>query len=176
MNRIYRLLVEIAMIICGLVLIFRTYQFYWLGTILVYFGLSTLVIDSTVGIIQKKKDIKTLAIVFTIFSLINALRHLNFYIHISYLESIAEIEFHIYYFLEFFWIIPSLLMFWVSIKLLINESQIDYREYIKSKEFKYVLGFVFIAILLEFPIFGVHGDFFGGIHGHGIWEAWTHIH
>jgi hypothetical protein len=171
----YRIILELAVLISGLILLFQTDN-YWIGELISFIGLTSFILDMTIRIIWKQQDIKTLAIVFSVFTLLNLIRHLNFYIYLPTLISFENFQFELIIFRELIWFLPSVLMVLVSVRLIINKKQINYQAYVKTKEFRYVIMFVLLAIALEMPVFGFHPDYLGGTHGHGFWDAWTHIH
>jgi hypothetical protein len=171
----YRIVIELAVLICGLILIFQTDN-YWLGELICYIGLTALILDLTIRIVRKLRDIKTLAILFSAFTLLNIIRHLNFYLYLPTVISAKIFQYYLITLIELLWLLPSIFMILISLKLIINKKQLNYQTYVKSKEFRFVIMFVFLAIALEMPVFGFQPDFFGDLHGHGFWEAWTHIH
>lgn len=171
----YRVIGELALLTCGIVLYFMS-DFYWAGEIFGYLGLSLLVLDITNKKVRKNKDIKTLAIVFSIFTALNLLRHWYVFHILTSFEILSDLEFDFFLIREIIWLIPTILMVLISFKLVKNKGKTDFDYYIKTKELKLVVGFILIAIFLELPIFGIHPDFIGGSHGHGFWDAWSHIH
>ena len=172
LSQTYRFLIEIIFFISGLLLMFLINNNYWIGEIIAFLGLSIFIVDLIAGLIRRKRNIQTISVIFFIFIILNLIRHFEFYtFNIEYYQWIP-----FKFFLELFWLIPSLLMICVFIRLVVNRNMIDYLDYTKTKDFIFAIGFMVIAIILEFPVFGIHNGFFSGLHGHGLWDAWTHIH
>jgi hypothetical protein len=101
---------------------------------------------------------------------------MDFYILITGLNKLLGIEFEIYFVQESIWLIPTIAMIWIIFFLFKNKDTLEFQQFIRTKKFQFAILFIFIAILLEAPIFGLHQNSAGIVHGHAFWDAWTHVH
>lgn len=146
--------------------------------ILTVLGIELIVLESMRRYIFKKSSLKTLGISILLFSILNFLRHSTFFIVVSkigelYNDDPAFIAFLVR---ETFWLIFSTWILSRGINLFRISDVTTFDKYINSKEFKLLLIVVIILLLLEIPIFGIHPDFAGGLHGHSFWDGGTHLH
>jgi hypothetical protein len=175
--RKHRIYVELFILISGLIALLFNIRL--LTGVLIYMGLSSLIVDLITRLVTNKKDLRLLGITVGIFALINILRHFYFYIYIiSVLFENLKIDVEDYFFFirELIWIIPSVFFIFCAIKLIRNKRNINYKEYIGTLEFKIIIGLIILSIILDIPLFYFHGDFFGYPHGHGFWDISSHIH
>ena len=173
----HRIYLELFCLIIGLSILLLNIR--WLSEILIYIGLSSLIIDIVARLVVKKKDLKFFGIVIGAFALLNIIRHYNFYLYIVFglFDNLAmDREDYFFFIREIIWIIPSVFVVLCAIKLIRNKQNIDYSEYLRTLQFKIIIGLFILAIILDIPVFYFHGDFLGYPHGHGFWEISSHIH
>lgn len=142
--------------------------------LLIYLGIFMFVFDLLARFIRKKKSMGLLARIMLVLSLVNIVRHYPVYVYFSGL--LVPIEYTFYFTRELIWLIPSWYAIWVSLRLLIRHDQMEFDTYLRTTEFKIMTGLFILMLLLELPLFGFHGGFDGTVHGHGFWDAGTHIH
>ena len=146
--------------------------------ILAVLGIEIVIIESVRIYIIKKESVKILGVSIIIFSILNFLRHSMFFIVLSRIGELYEnsTDFNWFLLRESIWLIASIWILTRGVKLIKDNEEAIFEEYVKSKEFKILATLIFILLILEIPIFGIHGDFGGGLHGHGLWDGGAHIH
>lgn len=149
-----------------------------ISQILVVLGIEIIIFELVRKYIFKKSSIKILGVSILFFSILNILRHSTFFFIISRLKEFYEnsIVFNQYLFRESIWLIASIWILGKGIQLIKNEKEKEFKEYVKSQEFKIITALIIIILFLEIPIFGIHGGFGGGLHGHGFWDKGLHMH
>ncbi|WP_367392194.1 hypothetical protein [Lewinella sp. LCG006] len=167
----------LLMFVVGLVIAFLADDFLIPGVLMIV-GMEVVFLELVRKYLIKKSSIKILAYTILVFSILNFLRHNVFFIVVSRISELYKNDPDFNWFLvtEFIW-------FWVSIwilsrgfNLLFPKEEINYEEYTASKEFRVVVVLILCLLALEIPVFGIHGNFGGYLHGHGFWDAWLHIH
>jgi len=148
----------------------------WFLELILYGLFCSLVLYFLFYVIVKSKRIKVLGFVLLGISLLNLLRHIRFYITLVLYHFYSSDFMSGYYFREYVWVFPTCVMLAYAIRLCIIKTDLDFNQYVKTKSFKIFILFYCIAILLECPIFGIHGDFGGSIHGHALWDSGYHFH
>ena len=145
--------------------------------ILAVLGIEIVIFESVRKYIFKKSSVKTLGITIIFFSILNFIRHSMFFIVISRIGELFENSPDFIWFLsrESIWLIASSWILFKGINLVKEKEETDFKEYVKSKEFKILTTLIIVLLILEVPLFGIHGDFGGGLHGHGFWDGGTHI-
>jgi hypothetical protein len=176
LNTRYRIIIEMIILGLGIFFLFLNINYYWIAEMIMYFGFFAFIIDFIIWIILKKQTVRVLGIIISILTFVNLLRHIDFYNLLFDIRLQFKLQYLKYHIREIIWFFPSILMIYYSVKLLINKEKMGFIKYVEEVEFKIILGFFLLAIILDFPIFGVHGDLGGGLHGHGFWDAYFHLH
>jgi hypothetical protein len=167
----YRVLVGIILLITGL-FIYSLTNFNFVGEILIYLGLASLIIDYLIEFIFRRKNLKILGFIFLIFSIVNLLLHINFYTKLTGTGKVIDIKYGVYFIRDLIWLI----IIRVSVRIIINKNNKKFEDYINGTEYKLILAFIILMIILEIPIFGIEGDFIKGLHGRGLLDSWMNMH
>ncbi len=157
-------------------MIFSSEDYSTIGEIIAYIGLSTFIVDWLYRLVCKKRNISTILIIFIIFTVLNLIRHFPIFFYLSRLTDGYVKAFELYIIIHSIWLGPTIILIWITIKLIINNKVLEYNDYVRSNSFKIAVIVILLAIFFELPIWGFHPNFAGGIHAHGLWDAWVHIH
>lgn len=149
-----------------------------LPQIFIVVGIEILVVTFIRSYVFKKCSIKLLGIIISLFSIVNFLRHSVFFMVISRINEVFDSDSYFSNFLlkEITWLIPSTWIVFQAIRLIGNSRAYVFNHYVKSFKFRILSVIILILLVLEIPVFGIHGDFGGGLHGHSFWDGGTHLH
>ncbi len=171
----HRFWTELSVFILGLLLLINIRTF-WYGQILLLASFLTLILDYFWYLMTKKESIRTATIILLLVSILNILRHVPNFIFIIKYYDWETFEFSPFIIKELIWLIPTFFLIIVTKTTWTNKNRSTYKQLIKSKRFKIAIGVILVGVFLELPIWGIHGDFFGQLHGHSFWNSFTHIH
>ena len=146
--------------------------------ILAVIGIEVAVWEAVRKYLYQSESIRRLGIAIVIFSILNFLRHATFFFVVSRIGECYEnsLAFQGFLLRETVWLLASLWILSRGLKLLSATEDPTFGEYVQVKEFKILANLIITLLILEIPLFGIHGDFVGGLHGHGFWEIGMHIH
>lgn len=146
--------------------------------ILAVLGIEIVIIELIRNYIFKKRSLRILGIIILIFSILNFFRHKFFFEIISRFSELYDnsLEWNLLLLREFLWLILSVWILIQGINLLAKNDKIGFGEYSQSIKFKILIIGILILFALEVPVFGIHGDFGGSLHGHSFWDGGTHFH
>jgi len=146
--------------------------------ILIVTGIIVILIQIASSILKKYQSCQVLGLLIVVFSILNAVRHLeNLPILLEFEElTVGGFYFAKFYFQELIWLIVSIVILIKGLHLLLIGNRIKYKSFRRTKTFKLIIGAVLILFFLEVPIWGLHRNFGGHTHGHSFWDGGTHIH
>ena len=146
--------------------------------ILAVIGIEVAVLEAVRKYLYQSESIRTLGITIVIFSILNFLRHATFFNVVSRIGECYEhsLAFQGFLLRETVWLLASLWILSKGVKLLGATEAPTFGEYVQAKEFKILARLILLLLILEIPLVGIHGDFGGGLHGHGFWEIGMHLH
>ncbi len=127
---------------------------------------------------RKNKSIKAIGIFLLVFSIANFLRHSMFFFTLYRIVELFQndLGFLLYLLRESIWFVVSVWIVSRGMRLVRKHGEIEYSEYVKTKEFFALSSIVCLLFVLEIPIHDIHYDLFDSPHGHGFWDSGTHIH
>lgn len=168
-----------GILICllGLMIFFLGDNFL-IANILIIVGVELVLLELVRKYLMRKLSIKVLTNGILIFSILNFLRHSIFFIVLFNIRQSYEnsAEFNWFLITESIWFIASVWILSRGLNLLFPKENINYQDYSSSKEFRFLILLILSLFALEIPVFGIHGDLGGYLHGHGFWDGWSHIH
>ncbi|MEL7421640.1 MAG: hypothetical protein AAFN81_01560 [Bacteroidota bacterium] len=126
----------------------------------------------------KQSSIQVLAGVILALSVLNFLRHAMFFSVITKIRELytSYLEIRWYLVTEFIWLVASIWIVLCGLKLLFPKGGITFAEYTTSREFSVLALLILFLFDLEIPVFGIHGNFGGYLHGHSFWDSASHLH
>ncbi len=173
-----QIFISIVLIASGLALMFKQN---WLldnfGMLTLSLGLICLFVLPARTHIKYSKNINVLITYLIIFQFINVLRHyMDFYLILN-LKEYLDFMFHprstIYLIGLTIWLFG---LIWTTVFIVKTiRRNAEYKNVIKDRSYKIVIGYIILMLMLELPIYNWHGDFFGQSHGHSLWDKF-HLH
>ena len=163
----------------GVLLIFL-FDFSLTPPLLTTIGIELVAFELIRRMLYRKDSVSAFGKLLLGFSALNFLRHAEFFYILNHIpptfEFDEELLFLPNFWLQFLWLFVSLSIVGKGLGLAFRKDDSPFMDYTDSKEFKTLFLIILLLMLLETPVFGIHGDFGGGLHGHGFWDAWMHIH
>ncbi len=170
--------IGVALLIVGLVIFPFSGLHRVIPEVLIVLGLELTVVELVRKYIFKRSSLKALGIIILLFSALNFLRHSTFLLILwnilDYFEP--DLYFLIYFTLESIWLAASIWILRQGVSLAKELPNMSFAAYTHTKKYKILIVGILVLLILEIPIFGIHGDYTGGLHGHGIWTSFSHIH
>jgi len=141
-------------------------------------GLELIVLSLVSKYVLKSASLKVLGIVIIVFSTLNFFRHSVFLIVLSRIFELYEgdSDFTTFLMRGFDWLLGALWIAYIGLKLVFDPPEVTFDTYVKSSQFQALAVIIIVLLILEIPVFGIHGDFGGRLHGHSYWDAGMHMH
>ncbi|MEL7248234.1 MAG: hypothetical protein AAFO03_07435 [Bacteroidota bacterium] len=146
--------------------------------ILMVLGMELTFLELLRRYLVKQSSIKLLGAAILVLSVLNFLRHAAFLKLIPRIRElyVSYLEVRWYLITESIWLMISIWIAWCGLKLLFSKEVMSFGAYTASKEFSVLALLILFLFDLEIPVFGLHGNFGGYVHGHSFWDSASHLH
>ena len=173
----FRLILSVTLFAIGIISLYFT-ELRLISEIAIVVGLQVFIFSIAFHFVFRKKSINLLGVSLIAFSNLYLCIHYIFFIFILRFQELYDYDPYLIGWItgQLIVVIIAMLIFFHGCWLIKNYDSKKFNIYIRSNIYRTIIGLILILLILELPIFGIHGDFGGIVHGHSIWNSQLHMH